>query len=108
MAYTISSLLPVYDNLERAALAESADENYKKGVVMTLNTLNEVLSNLGVTVIEAERGQDFDPNRHEAMMHIEDPDLAKIRLPRCFKRALPWAIRSSATRWCRWPIKRKN
>lgn len=86
VAYTISSLLPVYDNLERAALAESADENYKKGVVMTLNTLNEVLSNLGVTVIEAERGQDFDPNRHEAMMHIEDPDLGENQIAQVFQK----------------------
>ena len=86
VAYTISALLPVYDNLERAAQAETADENYKKGVLMTLTSLNETLNNLGVTVIEAERGQDFDPNRHEAMMHIEDPELGENQIAQVFQK----------------------
>lgn len=68
---TIGKLLPVYDNLERALAAPTEDSAYRKGVEMTMNQLNEVLAKLGVTPIEAV-GQSFDPQLHNAVMHIED------------------------------------
>ena len=70
---TVSKFLPVYDNLQRALRAETADEAYKKGVEMTFNQLMDVFKKLGVEEIESV-GTTFDPNFHNAVMHIEDPD----------------------------------
>ena len=71
-----ASFLPVYDNLERALKQETADEAYKKGVEMTMNQLKTVLEKLGITEIPA-MGQTFDPNLHNAVMHIENEELAE-------------------------------
>ena len=65
------AFLPVYDNLERALKQETADEAFKKGVEMTMNQLREVLKKLGVEEIPA-LGETFDPNVHNAVMHVED------------------------------------
>ncbi len=70
-AETAAAFLPVYDNLERALKQETADEAYKKGVEMTMTQLREVLSKLGVEEIPA-LGETFDPNLHNAVMHVED------------------------------------
>ena len=70
-AETIKELLPVYDNLERALKQETCDEAYAKGVQMTMTQLKTVLEKLGVEEIPAQ-GQPFDPNLHNAVMHIED------------------------------------
>ena len=70
---TVSRFRPVYDNLERALRAETADEAYKKGVEMTFNQLMDVFGKLGVEPIESV-GKPFDPNLHNAVMHVEDPD----------------------------------
>ena len=68
---TVSKFLPVYDNLARALLQETADEAYRKGVEMTMTQLRDVLAKLGVTEIDAA-GQKFDPALHNAVMHLED------------------------------------
>lgn len=73
-AETISKLLPVADNLERAALAEADFESYKKGVQMTLSQLIDILSSLGVTPF-GEKGETFDPNIHNGVMHEENEEL---------------------------------
>ena len=70
---TVSKFLPVYDNLERALKAETADEAYKKGVEMTFNQLLDVFKKLGVEEIESV-GKTFDPNLHNAVMHVEDEE----------------------------------
>lgn len=69
---TICAMLPVYDNLERG-LAQSGDESspHYKGLAMILNQYKEILGKLGVTTIDAV-GQPFDPERHNAVMHVED------------------------------------
>ena len=72
-ADTIKELLPVYDNLERALKQETADEAYAKGVQMTMQQLKTVLEKLGVEEIPAQ-GEPFDPNVHNAVMHVEDDD----------------------------------
>lgn len=72
-ADTLKKLLPIFDNLERALRQETADEAYKKGVKMTMTQFLEALQALGVTPIEAV-GQKFDPNEHNAVMHMEDPE----------------------------------
>lgn len=70
-AETVKAFLPVYDNLERALKQETCDAAYAKGVEMTMAGLREVLSKLGIAEIPA-LGQAFDPNFHNAVMHIED------------------------------------
>ena len=75
-ADTAAAFLPVYDNLERALKQDTADEAYKKGVEMTMNQLKEILSKLGITEIPA-LGQPFDPNLHNAVMHVEDESLGE-------------------------------
>ena len=68
---TVSKFLPVYDNLARAMGTATTDEAYKKGVEMTFNQLCEVFKKLGVEEIEAV-GKTFDPNFHNAVMHVDD------------------------------------
>ena len=70
-AQTVAAFLPVYDNLERALKQDTADEAYKKGVEMTMKGLRDALTGLGVEVIPA-LGETFDPNRHSAVMHVDD------------------------------------
>jgi len=72
----ISKLLPVYDNLERALKMECADESFYKGVEMIMTQLTETLNDLGVEEIPAV-GQPFDPNRHNAVMSVENPELGE-------------------------------
>ena len=70
-AQTVAAFLPVYDNLERALKQQTSDEAYAKGVEMTMKGLQDALSSLGVELIPA-LGETFDPNRHNAVMHVED------------------------------------
>ena len=83
-ADTVQAFLPVYDNLERALKQETADEAYKKGVEMTMNQLKEVFAKLGITEIDA-LGQPFDPNLHNAVMHIEDENLGENIVSQVFQ-----------------------
>ena len=83
-ADTVQAFLPVYDNLERALKQETSDEAYKKGVEMTMNQLKEVFAKLGITEIEAE-GKPFDPNLHNAVMHIEDENLGENTVAQVFQ-----------------------
>lgn len=69
---TIKELLPVIDNLERALASESEDyDSLKKGVEITFNNLVDTLGKLGVEIFGTP-GEEFDPNLHNAVMHIED------------------------------------
>ncbi len=70
-ASTAAAFLPVYDNLERALKAPCSDEAYQKGVEMTMNQLKDVLTKLGIEEIPA-LGEKFDPNCHNAVMHVDD------------------------------------
>ena len=70
-AQTVAAFLPVYDNLERALKQETADEAYKKGVELTMKGLQDAVTKLGVEVIPA-MGETFDPNFHNAVMHVDD------------------------------------
>ncbi len=68
---TIVELLTVIDNFERALKVESADKAFYTGVEMIYKQFLGILEKLGVTPIEAE-GQVFNPNLHNAILHIED------------------------------------
>jgi len=83
-ADTAAAFLPVYDNLERAIKQETADEAYKKGVEMTMNQLKEVFAKLGITEIPA-LGEKFDPNLHNAVMHIDDENFEENTVSQVFQ-----------------------
>lgn len=70
-ADALLKFLPVYDNLERALKQETADEAYRKGVEMIMAQFNTTMEKLGVSEIEA-LGEKFDPEKHNAVMHVED------------------------------------
>lgn len=76
VADTAKKFLSVYDNLERALKNETADEAYKKGVEMTMNELVKILNGIGITAF-GEAGEPFDPQRHNAVMHMEDESLGE-------------------------------
>ncbi len=67
----VSKVLPVMDNLEKAAAAKTEDKNYQDGIKLVLKQFSEALSKLGMSEIEAV-GQKFDPSFHEAVSHIDD------------------------------------
>jgi len=71
MAAAVVPMLGVIDNFERALAAESTDENFKKGMEMIFNQMIAALEKIGVKAMETD-GQTFDPNLHNAVMHIED------------------------------------
>ena len=71
----LSAFLPVVDNLERA-MQYSDGESVARGVALVLKSVSETLSRLGVKEIEAE-GQPFDPKYHNAVMHVDDPDVGE-------------------------------
>ena len=75
-AETIKELLPVYDNLARALQQKTEDEAYAKGVEMIMTQMKNALEKLGVEAIPAA-GQTFDPNLHNAVMHVDDEDLGE-------------------------------
>ncbi len=69
----VSSILPVMDNLEKAALVKTEDTNYQEGVKMVVKQFSDVLSKFGIVEIETI-GKRFDPELHEAVSHIEDSE----------------------------------
>ena len=84
-ADTLAKLLPVYDNLERAMNQACEDAAYKKGVEMTMQGLIKIFSDLGVEVY-GEIGDEFDPNLHNAVMHIESEELGENTLSQVFQK----------------------
>jgi len=66
----LKEVLPVLDNLERAVKIEGNAEDLKKGIEMTVKQFNNALSKLNVEEIPCEG--EFNPNLHNAVMHIED------------------------------------
>ncbi len=70
-ADTVAKFLPVYDNLVRAINQPTGDEACRKGVEMIMNQFVSTLEKLGVTKVES-LGQSFDPELHNAVMHVDD------------------------------------
>lgn len=83
-AQTVAAFLPVYDNLERALKQETSDEAYAKGVDMTMKGLQDAMTKLGVEVIPA-LGETFDPNRHNAVMHVDDESAGENTIVEVFQ-----------------------
>ncbi|MGM9979205.1 MAG: nucleotide exchange factor GrpE [Clostridium sp.] len=71
----LKEVLPTLDNLERAYAADGSVEDLKKGIEMTMKGLQASFEKLGVEEIPVDEG--FDPNLHQAVMHVEDENLDK-------------------------------
>ena len=72
-ADAVTKMLPIYDNLERALNQPTEDAAYKKGVELTMTELLKILNGLGVEVF-GEVGDTFDPNLHNAVMHLDSEE----------------------------------
>ncbi len=81
----VSELLPVMDNFEKAVDAETKDESYKNGMKMIYSQIDDLLKKAGVEEIEA-LGKEFDPNYHEAVMHIEDDKYKEKEIVEVFRK----------------------
>ena len=84
-ADAVAKMLPIYDNLERALNQETSDAAYKKGVEMTMNELVKIFTGLGVEVF-GNVGDPFDPNLHNAVMHIENEELEENSISAVFQK----------------------
>ena len=73
----VEKILPVIDNFERGLAAvpeDKADDSFVTGMQMTYKQLLKTLEDAGVKPIEAV-GQEFNPDFHNAVMHVDDPEV---------------------------------
>ena len=84
-ADAVAKMLPIYDNLERALNQPTEDAAYKKGVEMTMTELLKIFSSLGVEVF-GNVGDEFDPNLHNAVMHIDSEELGENVIAQVFQK----------------------
>ena len=84
-ADAVAKILPIYDNLERALNQPTEDAAYKKGVEMTMTELVKILNGLGVEIF-GEAGDAFDPNLHNAVMHVENEELGENVIAQVFQK----------------------
>ena len=84
-ADAVAKMLPVYDNLERALNQPTEDAAYKKGVEMTMTELVKIFTALGVEIF-GEKGEQFDPNLHNAVMHIDDESMEENTIAMVFQK----------------------
>ena len=89
VADVAKEFLAVIDNIDRAvATAKDADENSVAKVIEGIELLGkqagDILTKIGVEEIKADRGEKFDPNFHEAVMHVEDEDLGEQEIAMVF------------------------
>lgn len=80
----LKNMLPVLDNLERAASVEGKAEDIKKGIEMTIRQFNDSLEKLQVTEIPVNEG--FDPNMHNAVMHVDDDNFGENEIAEVFQK----------------------
>ena len=84
-ADAVAKLLPVYDNLPRALNQPTEDAAYKKGVEMTMTELVKIFTSLGVEIF-GNVGEEFDPNLHNAVMHIDSEELGENTIAMVFQK----------------------
>lgn len=85
-ASVIAEFLPLYDNFGRAESQETTDlDSYKKGIQMIYNQFGEILKKLGIEEF-GEKGDTFDPNIHNAVMHDENPELPENSITEVFSK----------------------
>ena len=84
MSDTVSEILPVIDNLERAAIYDDAAK-VKEGLVMIAKSVESVFAKLGVEEV-GKVGDKFDPNLHNAVMHIDDDSYGEGEIIEVFQK----------------------
>ncbi len=72
-ADVVLSILPVVDNLEKAVEVKLENTAYQEGIKLILKQLHDVLNKFGMEEIPTV-GQVFDPELHEAIQHVDDPE----------------------------------
>lgn len=84
---TVAEFLPLADNFEFAlsSVKESSSEDYVKGIEMLKKQFDGILNKLKVETF-GEQGEDFDPNIHNAVAHIEDETLGENSLSQVFRK----------------------
>ena len=80
----LKEIIPIIDNLERAIAADGSLEDLKKGIEMTMKGCQDSFAKLGVQEIDTTG--EFDPNLHNAVMHIEDESLGKNAIAEVFQK----------------------
>ncbi|MDV4150098.1 nucleotide exchange factor GrpE [Clostridium sp. AL.422] len=80
----LKEMVPVLDNLERAISVEGSVEDIKKGIEMTIKGFKTSFEKLGVEEIDADG--EFDPNYHQAVMHIQDENLGANSIAEVFQK----------------------
>jgi len=80
----LKEIVPILDNLERAVAADGSLEDLKKGIQMTIKGCTDSFEKLGIEEIDASG--EFDPNVHNAVMHIEDESLEKNVVAEVFQK----------------------
>lgn len=86
VAYAVKALLTTVDNLSRALAQPTEDTAYKQGIELTYQQMMESFQSLGVTEIAAEPGTTFDPNLHNAVMHIDDETMDENVIAEVFQK----------------------
>lgn len=71
VSQTVEKFIPIIDTVERALAVECSDAEFKKGIEMILQNFKDVLQKLGVEEF-GKAGEQFDPEKHNAVMHVED------------------------------------
>ena len=84
LADTVGELLPIIDNLDRAAGFEDG-EKVKEGLVMIAKATKEVFTKMGVEEF-GKPGETFDPNLHNAVLHVEDESLGEGEIVDVFQK----------------------
>lgn len=81
----LTKILPILDNLERAAQygGEDTDHPLAKGLELTLKSFAETMEKMGVAEIPA-LGEQFDPNVHNAVMHVDDESFGENEVVEVF------------------------
>lgn len=80
----LKEIVPILDNLERAVAADGNIEDLKKGIEMTIKGCQDSFAKLGIE--EIDTSGEFDPNVHNAVMHIEDENLDKNVIAEVFQK----------------------
>ena len=78
----VKNLLPVIDNFERVMSLE-CDETFKEGLRLIISSVHATLEKMGVKEIETKT---FDPNLHNAVMHIDDESLGEGEIVEVFQK----------------------
>ena len=91
IAEVVKEWLPLVDDIERAVISsenmdETSVEKVAEGIRLIGKQAGAVLGKLGVTEIEGKEGETFDPNLHEAVMHVEDDNFGEQEIVQVFQR----------------------